>query len=231
MQNHPVNRPDFFAGAQRWRCAAFVSHGNPVAAAAEASSPAKASRANATWRLSPADRRPEARAALAKSFDLLGGIGSLVKNKTVTVKLNLTGTNFAAYLDRPVGETYMTHYATALALGSLLFDAGAKRVRFVESTQSKAPLESTLALADWDVKALEPGQSRIRKHAQSGQGRELRAPARAFRRPHVFSLRLQPRLRRNGRDDFASEVEEPHHRRRDAFDEEPVRHYAQFALR
>jgi len=97
----------------------------------------------------------EARAALAKSFDLLGGIGSLVKNKTVTVKLNLTGTNFAAFLDRPVGETYMTHYATALALGSLLFAAGAKRVRFVESTQSKAQLETTLALADWDVKALE----------------------------------------------------------------------------
>src|SRR5207249_589470 len=97
----------------------------------------------------------EARAALATSLDLLGGIGSLVKNKTVTVKLNLTGTNFAAFLGRPVGETYMTHYATALALGSLLFDAGAKRVRFVESTQSKAQVETTLALADWDVKALE----------------------------------------------------------------------------
>src|SRR5438270_10833080 len=37
---------------------------------------------------------PEVRAALEKSFDLLGGIGSLVKNKTVTVKLNLTGTMF-----------------------------------------------------------------------------------------------------------------------------------------
>src|SRR3989454_47391 len=98
---------------------------------------------------------PEVRGALGKSFDLLGGIGSLVKNKTVTVKLNLTGTNFADFLDRPVGETYMTHYATALALGSLLFAAGARRVRFVESTQSRAELGSTLALADWDVKALE----------------------------------------------------------------------------
>src|SRR5205809_6945979 len=43
----------------------------------------------------------EARTALAKSFDLLGGIGPLVKNKTVTIKLNLTGTNFAPFLDRP----------------------------------------------------------------------------------------------------------------------------------
>ena len=93
--------------------------------------------------------------ALAKCFDLLGGIGSLVKNKTVTVKLNLTGTDFTRFLGRPVGETFMTHYDTALALGSLLFAAGAKRVRFVESTQSRAKLQGTLVLADWDVKALE----------------------------------------------------------------------------
>src|SRR5437667_4794296 len=97
----------------------------------------------------------EVREAMAKCFDLLGGIGSLVKNKTVTVKLNLTGTNFTPFLGRPVGGTYMTHCATALALGSLLFAAGARRVRFVESTQSRAELGSTLALADWDVKALE----------------------------------------------------------------------------
>src|SRR5258705_13092753 len=97
----------------------------------------------------------EVHAAMEKCFDLLGGIGSLVKNKTVTVKLNLTGTNFKPFLDRPVGETYMTHYATAIALANLLFAAGARRVRFVESTQSKASLQSTLALAEWDVKALE----------------------------------------------------------------------------
>jgi len=94
---------------------------------------------------------PEVRSAMQQCFDLLGGIGSLVKSKTVTVKLNLTGTNFAPYLNRPVGETYMTHDSTALALGSLLFAAGAKRVRFVESTQSRAGLEGTLSLAGWEV--------------------------------------------------------------------------------
>lgn len=97
---------------------------------------------------------PEVRPALEKCFDLLGGIGSLVKNKTVTVKLNLTGTDFRPFLNRPVGETFMTHYATAFALASSLFAAGAKRVRFVESTQSTAALESSLDLADWDIKAL-----------------------------------------------------------------------------
>src|SRR3954451_9753898 len=71
----------------------------------------------------------EVQGALDKCFDLLGGIGSLVKNKTVTVKLNLTGTNFKPFLDRPVGETFMTHYSTALALARALFAAGATRVR------------------------------------------------------------------------------------------------------
>src|ERR1041385_7413252 len=97
---------------------------------------------------------PEVKAALKQSFDLLGGIGGLVKNKTVTVKLNLTGTDFSPVFDRPVGESYMTHPATALALTALLFEAGAKRVRLVESTQSRAELESTIGLADWDVNAL-----------------------------------------------------------------------------
>jgi uncharacterized protein (DUF362 family) len=98
---------------------------------------------------------PEVGDAMAKCFDLLGGIGPLVKSKTVTVKLNLTGTNFADFLGRPVGETFITHYATAHALAAALFAAGATRVRFVESTTSKSELAATLALADWDVKALQ----------------------------------------------------------------------------
>jgi uncharacterized protein (DUF362 family) len=97
---------------------------------------------------------PEVRPALERCFDLLGGIGSIVKDKTVTVKLNLTGSDFKPLLGRPVGETYMTHYTVALALGSLLFAAGARRVRFVESTQKREVLESTLAEAGWDVPAL-----------------------------------------------------------------------------
>ena len=97
---------------------------------------------------------PQVRAALDCCFDLLGGIGGLVKNKTVTLKINLTGTNFAPYLNRPVGETYMTHPDTASALVSALFAAGARRVRLVESTQSKSELGGSLALAEWDVRGL-----------------------------------------------------------------------------
>jgi uncharacterized protein (DUF362 family) len=110
--------------------------------------------------------------ALNKSFDLLGGIGPLVKNKTVSVKLNLTGTNFSNFLGRPVGETYMTHYSTALALASSLFVAGAKRVRFLESTTSRSELAGSLALADWDVRALDAlGQVEFENTRNLGHGK------------------------------------------------------------
>lgn len=115
---------------------------------------------------------PEVRSALARSFDLLGGIGALVKNKTVTVKINLTGTDFSAFLGRPVGETYMTHYATASALAALLFEAGARRVRFVESTTSRAELSASLDMADWDIKALQGlGRVEFENTRNLGQGK------------------------------------------------------------
>ncbi len=96
----------------------------------------------------------EVRAAYDQCFDLLGGVGPLVKGKTVTIKINLTGTNFTPFLNRPVGETYMTHETTAHALAAALFKAGAKRIVFVESTQSRGSLESSLDFAEWNVKAL-----------------------------------------------------------------------------
>ncbi len=115
---------------------------------------------------------PEVNKALKGAFDQLGGIGSLVKGKTVSVKLNLTGTDFTAFMGRPVGDTYMTHYDTAAALASALFAAGAKRVRFLESTQSRSSLESTLSLADWDVNALKAlGPMEFENTRNLGQGK------------------------------------------------------------
>lgn len=127
---------------------------------------------------------PEVKTAMAKSFDLLGGIGSLVKNKTVTVKINLTGTDFSDFMNRPVGETFMTHYATALALTSLVFAEGARKVRFVESTTSRSELASTLALAGWDLKSLEAlGPIEFENTRNLGSGKSyahLRVPSGGY---------------------------------------------------
>jgi uncharacterized protein (DUF362 family) len=96
----------------------------------------------------------EAAAALRQSLDLLGGIGSLVSGRTVTVKVNLTGWPFYAIGGRPPGETYVTHGDTALALAQVLKDGGVRRIRFVESQGVALPLESVVASAGWDVAAL-----------------------------------------------------------------------------
>jgi len=94
-------------------------------------------------------------AALRQGADLLGGIGSLVRDKTVTVKVNLTGWPFEAIGGRAPGESYVTHGDTALALAQLLKDSGARRVRFVESQGVALSLEQIVAAAGWDVRALQ----------------------------------------------------------------------------
>ncbi len=92
--------------------------------------------------------------AMARSFDLLGGLGGLLNGKTVTMKINLTGSKFHQVYGRPVGESYMTHPATVVTVLSAFFAAGARRVRLVESTNLRQPLEKTLVDAGFDVNAL-----------------------------------------------------------------------------
>src|SRR5262245_38802515 len=48
-------------------------------------------------------------ALLSGLFDQIGGIGRLVKNKTVTVKLNLTGSPGLRFRGLPLGVTHYTH--------------------------------------------------------------------------------------------------------------------------
>lgn len=94
-------------------------------------------------------------ALLAGMFDQLGGAGSLVKNKTVTIKLNLTGSPANRWQGRPLGVTHYTHPRTALAMAQVLSRAGARRIRFVESCWATAgPLEEFLLDAGWNVRAL-----------------------------------------------------------------------------
>lgn len=121
----------------------------------------------------------EAAAALRQSLDLLGGIGSLVNGRVVTVKVNLTGWPFYAIGGRPPGETYVTHGDTALALAQVLKDGGARRIRFVESQGVALPLESVVAAAGWDVAALRALGAELENTRNLGLGAQyarLRVP-------------------------------------------------------
>lgn len=96
----------------------------------------------------------EVKTAYERCFDLLGGIGSLAKNKTVTVKVNLTGFKEASQTGpggKPAGETYITHGDTALALAAVLLENGAKRVRFVECVNTRGNVEEVFENAGWDL--------------------------------------------------------------------------------
>ena len=115
----------------------------------------------------------EVKEAFDRSFDLLGGIGHLVKGRTVTVKINLTGSNFRATYDRPVGESYMTHPATVMAMTAAFFSAGARRVRLVESTNLRQPLEKTLVDAGFDLRAFQAlGHTEVEDTRNLGHGKE-----------------------------------------------------------
>ncbi|HWQ53571.1 MAG TPA: DUF362 domain-containing protein [Bryobacteraceae bacterium] len=70
-------------------------------------------------------------ATLARMFDQIGGLGPLVKNKTVAFKLNLTG-NPGRYPVDPA-LPYRTNPATVLAAAHLMARAGARRIRIIES--------------------------------------------------------------------------------------------------
>jgi uncharacterized protein (DUF362 family) len=92
---------------------------------------------------------------MRQAFDLLGGVGSLVRGKTVAVKVNLTGWPFQSLFGRGPGATYVTHGETAAALAQILSESGARRIRFVESQGVALPLEDVVAAAGWDVRSLQ----------------------------------------------------------------------------
>jgi uncharacterized protein (DUF362 family) len=189
MKTKSFSRRNFLQQSLTWAAgvplASLCARDQLLAAATPEASPSTSRRASAGVAIVPCrSYGPEVRPALQKCFDLLGGVGWLVKDKTVTVKLNLTGSDFKPILDRPVSETYMTHPATVMALGSLLFAAGARRVRFVESTQRRAELETTLATAGWDVPALTAlGKVEYENTRNLGQGKQyarLRVPGGGY---------------------------------------------------
>jgi uncharacterized protein (DUF362 family) len=97
----------------------------------------------------------EFRTALEKSFDLIGGIKSLVQNKTITVKLNLTGMTWDPVFNLPAQETYQTQPDTVAVLCALLAEAGARKIVLVENLYWVKPFEQVLAEAGWDVKGIQ----------------------------------------------------------------------------
>ncbi len=95
-------------------------------------------------------------AILRTMADQIGGLGPIVKGKTVTIKLNLTGSPALRFQGRPLGNTHYTHPRTAAILATLIAEAGASRIRFVESCWATGgPLEEYLLESGWNVRSLQ----------------------------------------------------------------------------
>src|SRR5258708_2866528 len=84
-------------------------------------------------------------------FDQLGGLGRLVKGKTVAIKINLTGAPSYRLGYLPLEDTHYTHPHVIAATVHLLGQAGAHRIRLLESPWSTAdPVEEYILQANWE---------------------------------------------------------------------------------
>jgi uncharacterized protein (DUF362 family) len=113
-------------------------------------------------------------ARLAEMFHQIGGIRRLVQGKTVAVKLNLTGEFGEMFQGAPASRTYHVHPSVAVALAHLLKEAGARRIRFVESGFSRVPFYEALPKAGWDLDALRAagGTVEFEDTRNLGQGKQ-----------------------------------------------------------
>jgi uncharacterized protein (DUF362 family) len=83
-------------------------------------------------------------------FDQLGGLGGLVKGKTVAVKVNFIGVRWSRLGNALMEDTYWTHPRIIGATVSLLGKAGAKRIRVLEGPWSTSEsLEEVMLSMNW----------------------------------------------------------------------------------
>jgi uncharacterized protein (DUF362 family) len=91
---------------------------------------------------------------MREMFDQLGGLGRLVGNKTVAIKLNMTGTTDSRLNGSPLELAQWVHPRLIGSLVQLLDEAGANRIRLLESVQ-----DSTMSLPEFMIRAgWDPGQ-------------------------------------------------------------------------
>jgi len=117
----------------------------------------------------------DVQATLATMFDQLGGLDRLVRNKTVTVKLNMTGGTDNRVNGLAPALTHYTHPKLVGATAYLMGKAGAKRVRFVESSWATAgPLEQEMLKSGWNVKTLQSAASLVEFENTNALGKSKR---------------------------------------------------------
>jgi len=95
-------------------------------------------------------------ATLGAMFDQLGGLEQLVRNRTVVVKVNMTGSPSIRLNGAAPALTHYVHPKVLGAAAYLMGRAGARRIRFAESPwATTAPLEEVMLDSGWNVRSLQ----------------------------------------------------------------------------
>lgn len=93
---------------------------------------------------------PELVPTLGKMFDELGGLGRLVKGKTVALKVNFIGVRWQRLDGAKMEDTFWSHPRMIGATVHFLGLAGARRIRVLEGAWSSAePLEELMLSQNW----------------------------------------------------------------------------------
>jgi len=95
------------------------------------------------------------KSTLSRMFDQLGGVGPLVRGKSVCVKVNITGGWHVNVYSLPPTETVYTHPTVVLAACSLFNDYGASRIVVCESVYSAAAGRAAFQQSLYDVALFE----------------------------------------------------------------------------
>ena len=131
-------------------------------------------------------------AQFERMFDQIGGIGNLVRGKTVAMKLNLSGAaGRGRRMGLSAGQTHWVHPNVVGALTAVFGKLGAKRIRLLESTFRKnygAPLDDTMLLDGWDVDVIKNAASVVEFEDTNGlgQAKQYSTLKVKTRRPYIF---------------------------------------------
>lgn len=97
----------------------------------------------------------EVKASLSRLFDWIGGVSSLVKGKTVTIKVNLTSYRSVGVYTLSTVETVYTHPIVTLAACDLFQDYGANRIVICESNPTNDETRESFNRQYYDVALFE----------------------------------------------------------------------------
>jgi uncharacterized protein (DUF362 family) len=130
-------------------------------------------------------------AQFEQMFDEIGGIGHLVRGKTVAMKLNLSGASGTGrQVGLSAGQTHWVHPNVVGALTAVFAKQGAKRIRLLESTSRKkygAPLEDTLLNDGWDVSGIKNAAPMVEFEDTNGLGTGKQYPVLKVKsHPYIF---------------------------------------------